>query len=128
VFDGELISSVKMSSVNALAIARSSRVSNWVKVSPRRRTSMARQLCRSVAVATQPMVRSTPTVISPSAISAAILGKAKEVTAEFFPAAFLSTLPVRLRAVGLRPRCQGSASSMLVIGYRVIGDAHQYLS
>jgi hypothetical protein len=88
VFDGELISSVKMSSVNALAIARSSRVSNWFKVSPRRRTSMAKQLCPSVAVATQPMGRSTPTVISPSAISSAIFGRNKEVTAEFFPAAF----------------------------------------
>src|ERR1017187_6242618 len=40
-----------MSSVKALAMARSSRVSNWVKVSPRRRTSMARQLCPSGGVA-----------------------------------------------------------------------------
>src|ERR1019366_5744571 len=101
-FDGGLISSVKISSVKALAMARSSRVSNWVKVSPRRRTSMARQLCPSVAVATQPIGRSTPTVISPSAISSAMLGRDKEGTADFFPAAVLSTLPVRLRVVGFR--------------------------
>ncbi len=61
---GELISSVKMSSVKALAMARSSRVSNWAKVSPCRRTSMARQLSSSLATATQPTGRTTPMVIS----------------------------------------------------------------
>jgi hypothetical protein len=40
-----LISSVKMSSVKALAMAISSRVSNWAKVSPFWRTSMAKVLC-----------------------------------------------------------------------------------
>jgi hypothetical protein len=42
--DGVLISSVKMSSVCALAIARSSRVNNSAKVSPFRRTTMAKLL------------------------------------------------------------------------------------
>ena len=41
-----------------------------------------------------------PTAISPSAISLAILGRAEEVTAAFFPVGFWFTLPFRLRAVG----------------------------
>src|ERR1700692_3923804 len=40
---GTLTSSVKMSSTKARAMARSSRRSNWLKVSRSRRTSMARQ-------------------------------------------------------------------------------------
>src|ERR1035441_3666417 len=47
-------------------------------------------------------------LISPSVISAAMLGRDKEVMAEFFPAAFLSTLPVRLRALGLQRSCNSS--------------------
>ncbi len=39
--DQGLISSVKMPRVSALSIAWSRRVSNWNKLSPRRRTSMA---------------------------------------------------------------------------------------
>jgi len=39
--DGGLISSVKMLSVRALPIARSSRARNWAKVSPSRLASMA---------------------------------------------------------------------------------------
>jgi len=62
---GTLTSSVKMSSTKARAMARSSRIINWLKVSPSRRTSMARQLEPSVAVATQPTGSMTPTVISP---------------------------------------------------------------
>src|ERR1700730_15807702 len=38
---GTLTSSVKMSSTKARAMARSSRIINWLKVSPSRRTSMA---------------------------------------------------------------------------------------
>jgi len=59
------------------------------------------------------------------AISCAILGRNKEVTADFFPAALLSTLPVRVRAIGLRrfakaatPRCDNG----------VVGDARHYFS
>jgi len=63
-WDGGLISSVKMSSVKALAMARSSRVSKWAKVSPWRRTSIARQLSSSLPTAT-PTGRTTPMVISP---------------------------------------------------------------
>src|ERR1700722_19842417 len=71
-YSGVLISSVKTSSVNALPIARSRRVSNWARVSPSRRTSIAKVLCPSVAMATHPTGTSVPTVISPSMISSAM--------------------------------------------------------
>jgi hypothetical protein len=49
-----LTSYVKVSSPKARAMARSSQIINWLKVSPSRRTSLARQLDPPVAVATQP--------------------------------------------------------------------------
>ena len=73
----ELISSVKVSSLKALAMARSSRISNWAKVSPLRRTSMAKELSPSQAVATHPTGRSVPIVISPSLINSAMWGRCK---------------------------------------------------
>ena len=64
--DGGSISSVKMLSVRALPIARSSRARSWAKVSPSRLSpSMAMQLSSSLATATHPTGRTTPMVISP---------------------------------------------------------------
>src|ERR1017187_10519189 len=85
-------------------------MSNWAKVSPRRRTSMARQLCPSVAVATQPTGRSTPTVISPSLIKSAMLDRG--TTAEFFATAFWLTLRDRLGLIETNEQLgQGFASA-----------------
>jgi hypothetical protein len=64
-FGGELISSVKISSFCALAIAWSSRISNWANGSRSRRLSMAKALCSSVAMAMQPIGYFSPSVISP---------------------------------------------------------------
>lgn len=88
--DGGLISSVKTSSVCALAIARSSRVSNSAKVSRSRRTSMAKVLCPSWATAvTHPTGPITPRVISPYSINSAMLGRHKGPPVGLFPSVLL---------------------------------------
>ena len=78
-----LISSVKTSSADSTPIARSRRPSNWARISPSRRTSIAKVLCPSVAPTTHPTGTSVPTVISPSLISSAMCGQLRTARPTF---------------------------------------------